>query len=91
MTQHTLPHDESNPDPRAGHYYVSAVDGPRYWLLAGPFASHSEALAMVDTATSLAHEHDAAGRLSFAGFGTCRREDHGGFGRLNALLGLATA
>jgi hypothetical protein len=29
-------------------YYVTAVDGPRCWRLAGPYDTHAEALAAVD-------------------------------------------
>lgn len=37
-----------HPDARTG-YYVSAMDAGRYALVDGPYATHNEALAMVDT------------------------------------------
>lgn len=37
--------ERPEPDTRPGHYYVSCIDGPRTALLAGPFATHAEALA----------------------------------------------
>lgn len=38
------------PDPRPGHYYVSATEGRRYALLLGPYATHQEAIDTVDLA-----------------------------------------
>jgi len=45
------------------HFYVSVVDGKRTGLLAGPFATHQEALDLVDDAKEKAIEADP-----FAGF-----------------------
>lgn len=60
------------PDPRPGNYYVSAVDGPRYWMIAGPFSTHAKALAMVDEAREKAEKKDP--RAIWMAWGTCRTE-----------------
>jgi hypothetical protein len=74
-----------NPDPRPGPYYVSVWDGPRFGILLGPCATHTEALAWVEAARRKAQE----GRpfLHFAGFGTTRmRARFNKPGRLNGAL-----
>jgi hypothetical protein len=73
-----------NPEtcPEPGSYYVSAVDGPNWWRMAGPYASHAAALANVNKALHIADKH--AGRAWFMKWGTVRMPD--GFnepGRLN--------
>lgn len=50
------------------HFYVSVVDGGRVGLLAGPFATHKEALDLVDEAQELAQEADPF--ACFYAFGT---------------------
>lgn len=59
--------DTTNPDHRA--FYVSAIDGPKTFLIAGPYDSHDAALARVDPVRSHAGEHD--GRAHFMYWGTC--------------------
>lgn len=61
-------------DPRPGHYYVSALryDGKKSILLRGPFATHQEALDMVDAvrAACIEHTRDAV----WWAFGTGRQD-----------------
>ena len=57
-------------EPESGGYFVDAVDGKRVSLLLGPFATHAEALVMVDPARTLACELDPWAH--FYRFGTCR-------------------
>lgn len=57
----------------AGSYYVSVVDGGRFNVLAGPYGTHKEAIAMVDPTRAIANELDA--RSHFYGFGTVRMKD----------------
>jgi hypothetical protein len=51
-------------------YYVSAIDGGRHALAAGPYATHAEALARVESVRSEWDGRDP--RAAFAGWGTCR-------------------
>jgi hypothetical protein len=54
----------------AREYFVSIVRSPtQRGLLAGPYATHAEALAMVDTARRLACQFDAWADFDY--FGTC--------------------
>lgn len=72
-----------------GGFYVSVVDGSQYGLLAGPFGTHPEALALVNTVRAKAEELNT--RAVFYSFGTLRAKD--GYrkpGRLNKYLGLPT-
>lgn len=65
-----------------GPYYVSAVDGNRYFLMAGPYDNHAQALADVDRARVIADERDP--RACFMSWGTCRsRNGDRGPGALN--------
>lgn len=64
-------------------FYVSAIDGPKYWLLAGPYQTHAEALADVTRATHIALDAPGGEALAFARFGTCRAPADKP-GRLNA-------
>ena len=87
MNLTAVPHtytDSNNPDPRAGHYYVSCVDGPRFSLLYGPFDRHADALAMVKTVRAKAETVDPF--ACFYGFGTCRTENYAKPGVLNEML-----
>lgn len=70
-------------------YYVSVIDGGNYRFLAGPFATHDEALAKVDAARELAIEYDR--KAWFYTYGTARAPkgwDKPGI--FNAQLELAT-
>jgi hypothetical protein len=64
------------PDPegdraQGGGFYVSAVKGDRWALLAGPYETHAEAKALVSTVRDLA-ERVASRDAWGAAFGTCR-------------------
>ena len=72
---------ESCPEP--GNYYVSAVDGPNWWKMAGPYRNHASALADVNRARDLADKHDRSGRAWFMSWGTVRVENETGPGNLN--------
>lgn len=78
----------SHTEPR--DYYVSLRRGSRTALIAGPFETHTEALAMVEPATKLANELD--GWTWFDAFGTCSgpRLPTNPKGKLNSQLGLDT-
>lgn len=68
-------------------FYVSVIDGARYAFLAGPFATHEEALAKVDAARKRADEVDP--RAWFYAYGTAQApEGYDRPGILNADLGL---
>lgn len=76
--------------PRTDHldYYVSLRRGNRTALLAGPFATHTEALVWVDRAGEAAYEVD---RWSwFDPRGTCSLpySENNPIGRLNEKLGI---
>lgn len=78
------------PDTRPGPYYVSALDGPRTALVAGPFPTHAEALSWVDRARTAAGEVDP--KAVWYAFGTCRIDDasYARPGVLNGYLGFQT-
>lgn len=67
-------------------YYVSVIDGRRFGLLAGPFRSHTEALAVVPMAKTGAQEADH--RAVFYAFGTCKSDGARNPGQLNNWLGI---
>jgi hypothetical protein len=74
VTEHASVHvctSENCPSP--GSYYVTCVDGPRYWNMSGPYSTHAAALADVDKALKIANEHD--GRAWFMSWGTTRMAD----------------
>lgn len=73
-------------DDRPGFYYASVHDAGKVGLLAGPFPTHPEALAMVDAARSKANEVND--RACFYAYGTLRCERDAGPGVLNDLLGI---
>lgn len=77
-----MPHTE----PR--DYYVSMRNGRRTALLAGPFVTHTEALAAVEPAYKLACELDTW--ADFYTRGTCSlpRYPWNPKGKLNSQLGL---
>lgn len=56
-----------------GKYYVSAVDGPSYFLMAGPYSTHAAAQAHRDIALGIADKID--GRAWFMSWGTVRMAD----------------
>lgn len=67
------------PDTRPGHYYVSALPGTgevkdRYWLLAGPWPTHAEALAQVRAVWDYALRADPV-NAEWKRYGTCRLEE----------------
>ena len=51
-------------------YYVSAIDGPQWWALAGPYRSHQAALDHVERVRALANAEEP--RSHFYGFGTVK-------------------
>jgi hypothetical protein len=67
-------------------YYTSIRNGPRHGFLAGPFRTHTEALALVDDARYVAHRVNPL-QVAFAGFGTCSGEFFTP-GVINDLLGV---
>ena len=56
-----------------GNYYVSAIDGPKVYLLAGPYETHQEALDLVDQCNELSQSLDD--RAFWFAYGTCRVKD----------------
>ena len=51
------------------YYYVSVIDGSQKALIAGPFASHEQALLTVQSANDKACELDP--KAWFYAYGTC--------------------
>ncbi len=76
------------PDTKPGNYYVTALDGKRHAVLAGPFRDdHQAALDMVDAAKTIAEEVDP--KAVFYAYGTARTGyDYDKSGVLNERLGL---
>lgn len=63
-------------DRRSGHYYVSAREGGRTWLVAGPFSAHFDALLSVaPTRAHLFSHAEVPTSIQWAAFGTCRIDD----------------
>lgn len=54
-------------------YYVSAIDGTKRYLIAGPYAAHAEALARVDAVKNYACDND--GRAHFMAWGTAGSDE----------------
>ena len=75
-------------DTAPGHYFVTALDGARHALLAGPFKNdHGAALAMVARARIEAEKVDP--RAVWYAYGTARfPEDVTTPGKLNDRLGI---
>lgn len=72
-------------DNALGPYYVSVRDGERVGLLAGPYATHEEALFYVDDVKAIANRVNAW--AAFYGFGTTRMSpEYNKPGTLNDLL-----
>lgn len=60
------------PDPRPGHYFVTAIDWPhRRYFLAGPWLEHAQALAQVDAVRRFAERTDP--RAVWMAYGTARQ------------------
>ena len=59
------------PDPQPGHYFVTAIDGPRRYFLAGPWPTHVEALAQVEAVQRYAEHADP--RAFWMAYGTARQ------------------
>lgn len=57
-------------DAPGSRYFVSAIDGTRRALVAGPYQTHGEALGDVEAARAVAYELD--GRSHFYAWGTAR-------------------
>lgn len=51
-------------------YYCSAIEGKRFSLIAGPFASHEAALEALPAAKRAALYHENP-HFAFAAYGTC--------------------
>lgn len=62
--------DHSQDKNPTGLFYVSVADGPRFNVIAGPYAEHTAALADVEDARQVAEEEDL--RAAFYAFGTVR-------------------
>lgn len=69
---HVPPQADGSPtvDQRPGHYYVSAIDGPRSALVSGPYPTHQQALDLVPAKRAEAEKLDP--KAVFYAFGTCR-------------------
>ena len=59
------------PDPQPGRYYVTAIDGPKRYFLAGPWEAHGEALAQVEAVRRFAEHTDP--RATWMAYGTARQ------------------
>ena len=69
------------PDTRPGPYWVTAKDAGHYFVMAGPYETHKEALGAVDMARDTASDID--GRAWFMAWGTARIPDRTKPGNLN--------
>lgn len=61
------------PNPDHPFHYVSAIDGPHRYLIAGPYETHETALERVEDVRFIACDHKrnaSAGRAWFMGWGT---------------------
>lgn len=67
---HPAPKSAQVPDTKPGPYYVSTVNGSKFALVSGPYATHAEALADVSRCNTLVCMYD--GRAHFFQFGTVR-------------------
>lgn len=48
----------NTPSPFAAYFYVSAIDGRKKYMIAGPYLTHAKALAAVDTVRRDAERRD---------------------------------
>lgn len=76
------------PDPRPGHFYITANDGAKTFPIAGPFVDdHAAALSQVRAVMVAAGDRD--GRAHFMSWGTTRMaETYAEPGPLNHVIGL---
>lgn len=51
-------------------YYVSAIDGPKKYLVAGPYDTHAAAKDKVSEVREMAYQRDKSGRAWFMAWGT---------------------
>ena len=77
---------EQSPDPRPGAYYCTVLDNSRVGFLAGPFATHQEALDTVPAAKAAAESVN--NRAFWYAYGTVRLDNPIGPGVLNDILGI---
>lgn len=68
----TAMYNEENPDPRPGNYYIAAHDGPKSWLIAGPYATHAQAAALKNKVRDHAEKVDP--KAVWMDWGTARQE-----------------
>jgi len=67
-----------------GKYYVTAVNGSAFYVMAGPYSTHREAEADRNKALQIADDID--GRAWFMGWGVTRMaDDYTKVGKLNEL------
>ena len=59
----------TNTNPTHTAFYVSAINGPQTYLVAGPYERHIDALTRVDAVRAHADQHDP--RAHFMAWGTC--------------------
>jgi hypothetical protein len=59
---------ESCPD--GANYFVTAIDGPTFYYMAGPYKTHRAALDQVEPARKIACDRDGKGH--FMGWGTVK-------------------
>ena len=62
--------DLEKPSESALHFYVSAIDGAKRYLIAGPYADWATAVGKVDPVCKRACEIDRSGRAHFMAWGT---------------------
>lgn len=59
-------------------FYVTAIDGPSVWFLAGPYTTRQEAEAAVEPVRTIACDYNrnvSAGRAWFMAYGVSRARD----------------
>jgi hypothetical protein len=56
--------------PQGENYFVTAVDGSRWYYMAGPYPTHQQALDKVNEALKIANKND--GRAWFMSWGTVK-------------------
>ena len=71
------------PDTKPGPYFVSAIDGGKKYIVAGPYELHEKAIADVDRVRNIAETADA--RAIFMAWGTCRIQGANLIGSMNRL------
>ena len=71
---HVLAQEKAVCSLEPGSYYISATDAGRFFLVAGPYPTHREALDDVDRAKTIT-EFSTSGRSFFWSWGTTRMAD----------------